>query len=115
MGRPGRLAGKWAGGEEDVEPGAILSPPRRSDRCCAYRCESAAASSAGGVPSGQLGTSAGTTIPSIFRLVQIWATTFNSSLRSNVPARIVTKPGRALFVFQTRVKQTGHARWREVR
>ena len=34
-------------------------------------------------------------IPSIFRLVQIWATIVSSSLRSSVPARTTARPGPA--------------------
>ncbi len=64
-----------------------------------YPRKSAAAKSAAGAFSSQLGTSSGMSIPFIFRFVQMWATMPSSSLRSSVPARTTASPGRALFVL----------------
>ena len=54
-------------------------------------------SSATGAPSFQACTASGNFSQGCFRFTQMWATTSSSSLRSSVPARITTMPGRALF------------------
>ena len=54
-------------------------------------------SSAAGAASGQLSASSGKFSQACLRFTQMWATASSSSLRSRVPARTITTPGRALF------------------
>ncbi len=64
--------------------------------------------SAIGGPSGQVGTPGASSIPCTLPLgPDVRPTIRSSSLRSSVPARTTTNPGRALFVLKMRVKHTG--------
>lgn len=80
----------------------------------ALRGARACRSSATGGLSLQAGTVGGSTSQGCFRFTQMWATTSSSSLRSSVPARTTTTPGRALFELKMRVWQTAHSRWIDV-
>lgn len=70
---------------EPVHAAALQLP---ASTCC---------NSSGGALSGQVATPSGSVSHGCFRLTQIWATMFSSSLLSNVPARSTATSGRALF------------------
>ena len=65
----------------------------------AQRGAKACVRSASGAASGQVGTPSARVSHGCLRLTQMWAAISSSSLRSSVPARTITAPGRPLLVL----------------